>query len=240
MIVFPAIDIKDGKCVRLTQGEFDKVKVFSDKPYEMALNWEKAGAKYIHLVDLDGALEGELKNRETIRQILNKISIPAQIGGGIRNIERIKELLDMGISRVILGTSAIKNPEMVKEAVEKFGSERIVIGIDAKNGKVAIKGWVEVTEKDAVELANDMKNIGITRIIYTDIAKDGMLTGINIKELKNIAIKSGLKVIASGGVSSIEDIKIVKENESIGIEGVITGKAIYEGKLDLYEALKLQ
>lgn len=240
MIVFPAIDIKDGKCVRLTQGEFDKVKVFSDKPYEMAQNWEKSGAKYIHLVDLDGALEGELKNRDTIKEILKNITIPAQIGGGIRNIERIKELLDLGISRVILGTAAIKNPEMVKEAVEKFGADKIVVGIDAKNGKVAIKGWVEVTEKDAVELAIEMKALGVERIIYTDIAKDGMLTGINITELKNIAVKSGIKVIASGGVSSIEDIKLVKENEVLGIEGVITGKAIYEGKLDLYEALKLQ
>lgn len=240
MIIFPAIDIKDGKCVRLTQGDFDKVKIFSDKPYEMAQNWEKAGAKYIHLVDLDGALDGELKNRDTIKEILNKISIPAQIGGGIRNIERIQELLDLGISRVILGTAAIKNPEMVKEAVAKFGADKIVIGIDAKNGKVAIKGWVEVTEKDGVELAIEMKKIGIERIIYTDIAKDGMMSGINIDELRNIAIKSGLKVVASGGVSSIDDIKIVKENESIGIEGVITGKAIYEGKLDLYEALKLQ
>ena len=195
MIVFPAIDIKDGKCVRLTQGEFDKVKVFSDRPYEMAKQWEEMGAKYIHLVDLDGALEGELKNRETIKEILKNISIPAQIGGGIRTIERIQELLDIGISRVILGTAAIKNPELIKEAVKKFGADKIVIGIDAKNGKVAIKGWVEITEKDAVELAIEMKSMGVERIIYTDIAKDGMLSGINIKELKNIAEKSGIKVI---------------------------------------------
>jgi phosphoribosylformimino-5-aminoimidazole carboxamide ribotide isomerase len=205
----------------------------------MAKKWADEGAKFLHVVDLDGALEGELKNRDAIEEIIKNVSIPVQIGGGIRTIERIRELLGIGINRVILGTIAIQKPELVREAVAEFGGERIVVGIDAKNGKVAIKGWIEVTEKDAVELAKEMKKMGVKTIIYTDIAKDGMMEGVNLEACKTLAEEAGVMVVASGGVSSIDDIKKLKQIEASGIEGVITGKAIYEGMLNVAEAIKI-
>ncbi len=239
MIIFPAIDIKNGKCVRLEQGDFNKEKVFSENPAEIAKNFEKLGAQYIHLVDLDGALGGELKNKEVISKIIEAVNIPLELGGGIRNLERIEELIDLGISRVILGTIAIENPKIVEQAIKKFGSDKIVVGIDAKKDMVAIKGWVEISTTKTLDLVKQMEKIGVKTIIYTDIAKDGMLEGVNIEEIVKITKNSSINVVASGGVASIEDIKQLKKLNNPQIEGVITGKAIYEKRLDLKEAIEI-
>lgn len=239
MIIFPAIDLKSGKCVRLEQGKFDNVKVFNEDPVAVAKEFEAKGAEYIHLVDLDGAVEGELVNRDVIEKIVKSVKIPCELGGGIRNIERIEELLNLGLARVILGTIAIKNPELTKEAVSKFGGEKVVIGIDAKKGKVAINGWLDVTEKDVVELIKEMESIGVKTVIYTDIEKDGMMQGISLDSVKRILEQTDINMVVSGGVTSIEDINHLVELKNSKIEGVITGKAIYEGKLDLAEAIRV-
>ena len=239
MIIFPAIDLKNGKCVRLEQGKFDNVKVFNEDPVAVAKEFEAKGAEYIHLVDLDGAVEGELVNRDVIEKIVKSVKIPCELGGGIRNIERMEELLNLGLARVILGTIAIKNPEITKEAVAKFGGEKVVIGIDAKKGKVAINGWLDVTEKDVVELIKEMESIGVKTVIYTDIEKDGMMQGISLDSVKRILEQTDINMVVSGGVTSIEDINHLVELKNSKIEGVITGKAIYEGKLDLAEAIRV-
>lgn len=239
MIIFPAIDLKSGKCVRLEQGKFDNVKVFNEDPVAVAKEFEAKGAEYIHLVDLDGAVEGELVNRDVIENIVKSVKIPCELGGGIRTIERIEELLNLGLARVILGTIAIKNPELTKEAVSKFGGEKVVIGIDAKKGKVAINGWLDVTEKDVVELIKEMESIGVKTVIYTDIEKDGMMQGISLDSVKRILEQTDINMVVSGGVTSIEDINHLVELKNSKIEGVITGKAIYEGKLDLAEAIRV-
>ncbi|MCL0107436.1 1-(5-phosphoribosyl)-5-[(5-phosphoribosylamino)methylideneamino]imidazole-4-carboxamide isomerase [Peptococcaceae bacterium] len=238
MIIFPAIDLKDGKCVRLVEGKLDKKTIYTDKPEEAALHWQSLGAEYLHIVDLDGAFEGVPKNLSVIEKILAAIKIPVQIGGGIRTLDTVKLLLDLGIKRVILGTAAVSEPNLVKEAIEKFGSDRIVLGIDARNGCVAVKGWAEESDIDAKELALNMKEIGIERIVFTDIKRDGTLKGPNIEATKEMALATGLKVIASGGVSSIDDLKKLKEIEQYGVEGVIVGQALYKGAIDLKEALQ--
>ena len=238
MIIFPAIDLKDGKCVRLVEGKLDKKTIYSDKPEEAALHWQSLGAEFLHIVDLDGAFEGAPKNLSVIEKILAAIKIPVQIGGGIRTLDTVKLLLDLGIKRVILGTAAVSEPNLVKEAIEKFGSDRIVLGIDARNGRVAVKGWAEESDIDAKELALNMKKIGIERIVFTDIKRDGTLKGPNIEATKEMALATGLKVIASGGVSSIDDLKKLKEIEQYGVEGVIVGQALYKGAIDLKEALQ--
>ena len=239
MILFPAIDLKDGKCVRLLQGDFEKKTVFSDNPVEVAVDFEKKGAKYIHLVDLDGALNGKLVNGEIIKDIINSVNIPVELGGGVRSLENIEALLKLGVSRVIVGTMAIKNPALLKEAIEKYGPEKIVVGIDAKNGKVAIRGWTEVTQKDSLELIKDMKNIGVETIIYTDIAKDGMLSGVNIDYVKEILNNVDIKVVISGGISSEHDLFKIRELKNTKIESAITGKAIYENRIDLEKSIKI-
>ena len=238
MIIFPAIDLKDGKCVRLVEGKLDKKTIYTDKPEEAALHWQSLGAEFLHIVDLDGAFEGAPKNLSVIEKILAVIKIPVQIGGGIRTLDTVKLLLDLGIKRVILGTAAVSEPNLVKEAIEKFGSDRIVLGIDARNGRVAVKGWAEESDIDAKELALNMKKIGIERIVFTDIKRDGTLKGPNIEATKEMALATGLKVIASGGVSSIDDLKKLKEIEQYGVEGVIVGQALYKGAIDLKEALQ--
>ncbi|MGM0508385.1 MAG: 1-(5-phosphoribosyl)-5-[(5-phosphoribosylamino)methylideneamino]imidazole-4-carboxamide isomerase [Fusobacteriota bacterium] len=239
MIIFPAIDIKNGKCVRLEKGDFNKEKVFSENPVEIAKKFQNAGAEYIHIVDLDGALKGKSQNQEVIQEIKKSVNIKLELGGGIRKLEHIEKWLDLGIDRVILGTVAIKNPELVGKAVKKFGSDKIVVGIDSKKGMVAIKGWVEVSEKKTLDLVKEMEDLGVQTIIYTDIDKDGMLEGISLDHIKEIIENSSINIVVSGGVSSIEDIKILKKLNNSKIEGVITGKAIYENKLDLNEAIKL-
>ncbi len=235
MIIYPAIDIKDGKCVRLVQGRFSDVTVYSDNPVDMALKWEKLGAQYLHTVDLDGARDGEPRNIATISEIAVKLGIPVQVGGGIRTIETIEIVLSKGIQRVILGTSAVKNPELVKKALKDFG-DSIVIGIDAMNGMVAIEGWEKASEFTAVEFAKRMEDLGAKTIIYTDISRDGMLKGPNLKAMEEMVKAVNIDVIASGGVGKLEDIKNLKD---IGMPGVIVGKALYTGDVDLAEALKI-
>ena len=238
MIIYPAIDIRGGRCVRLTEGRFDAETVFADDPTEMALKWAGLGAEFLHLVDLDGALAGEGKNVPVIERILQSVSIPVQLGGGIRNLATIEKLLDLGVTRLILGSAAVKNPELVKEACQKYPGH-IAVGIDAKNGEVAIEGWGKGSGVAATELAKKMAAYGVETIIYTDISRDGMLSGVNVESTAALARACGVPIIASGGVASIEDIRRVKAVESDGIQGCIIGKAIYTGAVDLKEALAL-
>lgn len=238
MEIIPAIDLKEGKCVRLLQGDMDRATVFSDNPVETALRWESEGGQRLHVVDLDGAFKGEPRNRKIIEEIVDAIKIPVQVGGGIRDIETIDAYVNMGVDRVILGTIAHTNPELVAKACEIYHG-RIVVGIDAKDGKVAIQGWAEVTSKSAMELAGEYEEYGVAAIIYTDIAKDGMMQGPSIEATRYLALSVDIPIIASGGVSSLEDIKHLLPLEADGVEGVITGKAIYSGALDLKEAISI-
>lgn len=238
MLIIPAIDIKNGKVVRLTQGKFDQETIYFDHPYQVAKIWEEQGAPIIHVVDLDGAKDGIIKNRESIKEIVKSINIPIQVGGGIRALQTIEELFLMGVSKVILGTASVNNQLILKEAVEKF-PHRIIVGIDAINGYVAIRGWQERSDLKAVELVLRMEEIGIKEIIYTDILRDGTLTGPNLGELISIAQSTRLKVIASGGISKLEDVKKIKNIEHLGIKGIIIGKALYNKKIDLEEAIKI-
>ncbi|MCL2760518.1 MAG: 1-(5-phosphoribosyl)-5-[(5-phosphoribosylamino)methylideneamino]imidazole-4-carboxamide isomerase [Desulfuromonadales bacterium] len=238
MLIIPAIDLKDGKCVRLEQGLMDRDTVFSDNPGEQARKWEAQGAELLHIVDLDGAFAGEPKNRGAIEAILKSIEIPTQLGGGIRDIGTIEAYLELGIGRVIIGTAAQRNPEFVKEACKLF-PDRVVVGIDAKNGMVAVQGWGEVTDVTAVELAEKFEGFGVSAIVYTDISRDGMLQGPNIEATKALAEAISIPVIASGGLSSIKDIEKLLVIESSGVTGVITGKAIYTGAINLAEAIKI-
>lgn len=238
MIIFPAIDIRHGKCVRLTEGRFDKETIFGDCPADMAKKWAALGAAYLHVVDLDGALAGKSINLPAIQEIIEAVDIPVQLGGGIRSLENIDTMLNLGVSRVILGSIAVKNPELVKEACAKYG-DKIIVGIDARDGIVAVEGWGISGGVEAEKLAQEMAKVGVKRIIYTDISRDGTLSGVNYEATANLARVSGIHIIASGGVSSIEDIKAVKSVEADGVEGVIVGKAIYTDSLDLVEALKV-
>lgn len=236
MIVIPAIDIKDGKCVRLLQGRRDAVTIYSDDPVSVARRWVESGAELIHVVDLDGAFTGVQRNMEKIKAIRDAVDVQIQVGGGIRDLMVINELINVGIDRVIIGTVAVNKPEIVKEACERF-SNRILIAVDAKDGKVAVKGWEEVTDVTAIEFAKKMQDCGITAIIYTDISRDGMLTGPNIEAMESMINALSIPVIVSGGVSRLEDIKALMQVK--GLWGVITGKALYEGRLDLREAVEL-
>jgi phosphoribosylformimino-5-aminoimidazole carboxamide ribotide isomerase len=232
MIIYPAIDIKEGRCVRLLQGVFDKETVYGESPLDMAKKWASMGAKWLHTVDLDGARGGFSKNRKIIAKIANEVDIPVQMGGGIRAVRDIEEMLQEGIARVIIGTSAVKNPDLVKEILLKY-PDRAAIGIDAKNGKVAIEGWEMVSDYTAVEFAKRMEQYGSRVIIYTDISTDGMLKGPNLQAMEEMIRSVGVEVIASGGVSSIQDLINLKD---IGAAGAITGKAIYTGAVNLIEA----
>ena len=238
MIIIPAIDIKNGKCVRLVQGRMEDETVYSDTPWEMALKWRDYGAEIIHIVDLDGAFEGRGVNDSAVSEIIKRSGTFTELGGGIRDMTRIDALLGMGLGRVILGTVAVENPALVAEAIAKYGPDKIIVGIDARNGIAMTRGWAENGGKPAVELGLVMKSLGVNRIVYTDIARDGMLTGPNIPETGNFAVKTGLKIIASGGVSSLGDITALKKLEPSGVDSVITGKAVYEGRIDLREAIK--
>ena len=238
MIIYPAIDIRGGRCVRLTEGRFDAETVFADDPAEMALKWAGLGAEFLHLVDLDGALAGEGRNVPVIERILQSVSIPVQLGGGIRNLETIEKLLSLGVTRLILGSAAVKNPQLVEEACKKYPGH-IAVGIDAKNGDVAIEGWGKGSGVAATELAKKMAAYGVETIIYTDISRDGMLSGVNVEATAALARVCGVPIIASGGVASLEDIRRVKAVESDGVQGCIIGKAIYTGAVDLKAALAL-
>jgi len=236
MFMIPAIDLKDGKCVRLLQGRAEDVTVYSDDPAATAKRWVDEGGELVHLVDLDGAFSGVQKNLDAIRSIRAAVDVQLELGGGIRTMERIEKLVELGIDRVILGTVISEDPDFLSRACERFPG-RIIAGIDALDGNVAVRGWVEVTEHKAVEFASAVEDRGAAGIVYTDIKRDGMLTGPNIPETKKIADSVGIPVIASGGVKSIEDIQGLLE--AGGIWGAITGKAIYSGSLDLTEAVKL-
>lgn len=238
MIVIPAVDIKDGKCVRLLQGRMEDATVYSDTPWKMALRWEKEGGKILHIVDLNGAFEGFGVNDPAVREILEHVHIPVEIGGGIRDMARIEALLSMGVWRVIIGTASVENPSLVRTAVDKYSPERILVGIDARNGRVATRGWASDSGNTAVELGLQMEALGIERIVYTDISRDGMLTGPNISETGRMARETGLKVIASGGVSSLDDIHALQQIESLGVDSVIIGKALYERKFTLGDAIE--
>jgi phosphoribosylformimino-5-aminoimidazole carboxamide ribotide isomerase len=236
VIVIPAIDLKEGKCVRLEQGLMERDTVFNDDPAAQARAWQDQGAELLHIVDLDGAFAGEPKNRTAIEAIVRAITIPSQLGGGIRDLATIEAYLGLGVGRVIIGTAAQRNPELVKEACSRFPG-RIVVGIDAKNGLVAVQGWAEVTDVTAVELAKKFEGYGVSAIVYTDISRDGMLQGPNLDATRALAEAISIPVIASGGVSSLRDIENLLAVEASGVTGVITGKAIYTGALSLAEAI---
>ncbi len=230
MKLYPAIDLHEGKAVRLFKGDYNQVTDYGD-PKSQALKWKEAGATFLHLVDLDGAKDGGFKNLEAVKAILST-GIDAELGGGIRSLEQIDVLLSIGIKRVILGSSAL-NLDFVKQAIDKYGSDKIVVGIDCKNMMVATHGWLNTSNIEATDFANKLKNIGVKTIIFTDIAKDGTLTGISVESTKKM-VETGLDIVASGGAKSLDDIKIAEE---IGCEGIILGKSIYNGNIDLKEAI---
>ena len=238
MIIIPAVDIKDGKCVRLLQGRQEDETVFSNDPAAMARKWADAGAELIHVVDLDGAFEKSPQNLDAVKKILNTVDTPIQLGGGIRNERTAKALLDLGVHRVIIGTEAIKNPEWVMKTARRFPGQ-VVVGIDARDGLVAIEGWKETTTIRAIDLAKRFEGCGIAAINFTDIYRDGMQTGPNIAETGRLAEAISIPVVASGGVSSIKDIENLLPLEAVGVTGVITGKALYSGTLDFKQALTL-
>lgn len=234
MIIYPAIDLKNGVCVRLKMGDMAQATEYGD-PAEIAAEWQRQGAEYLHVVDLDAAFAGAFCNRDTVARVLAAVSIPIQLGGGVRTLADIDERLELGIQRVIIGTAAIENPELVREATAKYPG-RIVAGIDAKDGRVATRGWASDTGEEPVVLALKMKDAGIRTVIYTDISRDGMLTGPNVAGVKNMAEATGMEIIASGGMSVPEDVKRISET---GAGGVIIGKALYAGTINLREAINM-
>lgn len=238
MLIIPAVDIKNGKCVRLFQGRLDSETVFSDDPAAMAKRWENEGAEIIHVIDLDGAVEKSPKNLNSIERIIESVKAYIQVGGGIRTAKTAKMYLDLGVKRVIIGTEAIKNPNFVKDACKAF-PDQIVVGIDARDGLVAIEGWTETTRIKDVDLARRFEDCGVAAINFTDIHRDGMETGPNIEATRRIAEAVSIPVVASGGVSTIEDIKKLMPLEAVGVVGVITGRALYSGSLSLKEAIEV-
>ena len=238
MIIIPAVDIKNGKCVRLLQGRMNDDTLYSDDPAAMAVKWERLGAQIIHVIDLDGAFSKSPQNVAAISEIAQSVKVPIQLGGGIRNEQTVAMYLKMGIRRVIIGTEAIKKPEFVKQICKTY-PEQIIVGIDARNGKVAIDGWTQTTHVEAVDLARAFQDCGVTAINFTDIQRDGMQTGPNLEATRQLAEAISIPVVASGGVSSIQDIKDLLALEKFGVIGVIVGKALYSGELDLKTALKL-
>ena len=238
MIIIPAVDIKNGKCVRLSQGRMDAETVFSDQPVAMAQKWDAFGVDIIHVIDLDGAIQKRPKNAEAIQDIVDSVTARVQIGGGIRNLNTIETYLQLGAYRIIIGTEAIRNPQLVKDACRLFPG-RIVVAIDARNGLVAIEGWTENTQTTAVDLASQFEDQGVAAINFTDIHRDGMQTGPNIEETRKLAESISIPVVASGGVAKLQDIRNLLPLESLGVIGVITGKALYAGSLDLAEAISV-
>jgi phosphoribosylformimino-5-aminoimidazole carboxamide ribotide isomerase len=238
LIIIPAIDLKDGKCVRLAQGDFSRMTVYAENPAEIAVQWQAQGAERIHIVDLDGSLAGSPRNREVILNLVRAVRIPIEVGGGIRDIKTVEFYVSHGIRWVILGTAALKNEVFVKEACQVFRGH-VMVGIDAKDGLAAIEGWTEKTSEPAVNVARRYEGYGLEAVIYTDIKRDGMETGINIEATRIFAEAIEIPVIASGGVAGIEDIKKVVEIETAGVMGIIVGKALYTGGLYLPEAIMM-
>ena len=236
MQLYPAIDMKNGQCVRLRQGAFKDITIYSDAPEKVAAHWQEKGASFLHLVDLDGALAGYSVNEEVIRRIADTVSIPIEIGGGIRSGEAVERMLGLGVRRVIIGTKAVEHPEFLRDMVRTFGEEAIVAGVDAKDGMVAVGGWEKVSSLTARDLCLTMKEYGVRHIVYTDISRDGMLSGPNVEATRKLTEETGLDIIASGGVSCMEDLKCLHE---AGIRGAVIGKALYENRIDLAEAVRL-
>jgi phosphoribosylformimino-5-aminoimidazole carboxamide ribotide isomerase len=235
-LLYPAIDIHEGKAVRLLRGDYHAVTVYNDNPASVAKGFEEQGARFIHVVDLDGAKEGSQQNRAVIAEIVKSVQVPVQVGGGIRNGETLEALFALGVSRCILGTAAVEKPDFVKDALKEYG-EKIAIGIDAKDGMVAVKGWLETSSVSAIELGKQLKQWGATRIIFTDISRDGTLTGPNIPAIVEMAKQTELSVIASGGVKETSDLLKLAEYRNQGVAGAIIGKAIYTGNIDLRQAI---
>ncbi len=236
MILFPAIDLKDGKCVRLQKGDMDAVTVFNDSPADQAKQFEDQGFEYLHVVDLNGAFAGESVNGDAVEAIIRSVDMPVQLGGGIRTIEHIQAWLDRGLARVILGTIAVRDPELVKTACKKFPGQ-IAVGIDARGGKVAVEGWAETSELDVIELAKKFEGAGVAAIIFTDIDRDGILTGINWDATLELAKAVSIPVVASGGLASMDDIEMMTRPEMQVLEGAISGRALYDGRIDVPLAL---
>jgi phosphoribosylformimino-5-aminoimidazole carboxamide ribotide isomerase len=237
VIIIPAIDLNDGKCVRLLQGDFARVTVYSDDPVTMARTWQEKGAERLHIVDLDGSRSGSPRNRDVIRRVVGALDIPVQVGGGIRNMETVDAYLRMGVAWVILGTAALKDGEFVKEACAAHGGS-IILGIDGKDGEIMVEGWTEGTGRSVIDIAKRYEGLGIHAIVYTDIRRDGMETGVNIDATKKMAESVDIPVIASGGVATLKDIEDLLKVERSGIMGVITGKALYAGALKLEDAIR--
>ncbi|QJR12589.1 1-(5-phosphoribosyl)-5-[(5-phosphoribosylamino)methylideneamino] imidazole-4-carboxamide isomerase [Usitatibacter rugosus] len=240
MLIIPAIDLKDGRCVRLQQGDMSKETVFSEQPSKMAAQWAKAGARRIHVVDLNGAVAGKPKNEEAVKALVAAVDsdIPIQLGGGIRDLDTIESYLDDGVSYVIIGTAAVKNPGFLHEACDAFPGH-IMVGLDAKDGKVATDGWSKLTGHDVLDLAKRFQDYGVEAVIYTDIGRDGMMSGVNVEATLKLAQALTVPVIASGGLTTLDDVTALRALESEGVTGVIAGRAIYEGKLDFAAAQKL-
>ena len=238
MIIYPAIDIKDANVVRLLQGDFSQVTEYADDPTLIAKTWVKKGAEWLHLVDLDGAKTGEMLNQKTIFKIVNSVDIPVQVGGGIRSMETVDELIEAGLSRVILGTKVLEDDKFLSECLSKY-ADKVAVSLDCNNGMIATKGWTNTTDVKATDFVKKLEEQGLQCLIYTDIARDGMLTGPNYEALEEMCDTTSIPIIASGGVSSLDDIKKLKTLESKGVAGAISGKALYEGKLSLREALEV-
>jgi len=240
VIVYPAIDLRGGRCVRLERGDFGAETVFAEDPAEMACRWATEGAQWLHVINLDGALgrSGE-SNLRALERILAVIDLPVQFGGGLRSAQDVDHLLDLGVARVILGTVAVRHPQVVVEALARHGPDRVGVAIDARSGRVAIRGWADTSLIQATELAKEMSALGVRRVIYTDIERDGTLVGVNVDASVRLARDSGLGVIASGGVASLEDVHMLREHVEDGIEGVVIGMALYRGVVHLGEALKV-
>lgn len=238
MQIIPAIDLKGGNCVRLQQGEMDKETRFSENPAEVARHWEALGASLLHIVDLDGAVGGKPHNEDAINQILKAVTIPLQLGGGIRSLKTIEHYLTLGLKRIVLGTVAHKQPELVEEACRKFPNQ-IVVGIDARDGRVAVEGWTETTTNRTLDLVKDLEEKGVAAIVFTDIKRDGMMGGPNVESTRELAEATRIPLIASGGVTTLDHIRALLTIESSGVEGIIIGRALYEKTIDLKEAIKL-
>ena len=238
MILFPAIDIKNGSCVRLVQGKMEKTTIFNKDPVDQAKIFESKGCKWIHIVDLDGAIKGEPVNEEIIKKIISSVNVKIQLGGGIRNIQTIDNWFEIGIERLVLGSLIVNNPNLVKEAIKKYPG-KIVLGIDLIDDKLAIEGWIKKTDIKAKNIAKDFKNLNIASLVCTNIKKDGAMIGIDLNFILNNVNIFKKPIIASGGVTNIRDLQILKDHEQKGIEGVICGRAIYEGKIDLIEANRI-
>ncbi|MFT8321558.1 MAG: 1-(5-phosphoribosyl)-5-[(5-phosphoribosylamino)methylideneamino]imidazole-4-carboxamide isomerase [Bacillus sp. (in: firmicutes)] len=236
--IYPAIDMRGGKCVRLLQGDYNKETIYGDSPYAMAKNFAEQGAKWIHMVDLDGAKDGKRVNDAFVIDAAQKLGVKVQIGGGIRTEKDIVHYLDNGLARVIIGSIAVSNPDFAIEMIRKYGN-KIAVGIDAKNGYVATHGWITTSENRAVDLGKRFADAGAETFIFTDIATDGMLSGPNLEAVKEMAIETGKEVIASGGVSNINDLRMLKEISDTGVRGAIVGKALYEGRFSVQEALEV-